>query len=435
MPIPVIMPKMEMSQETARIVEWLKKDGERIEKGDALLTVETDKVTVDVECPGSGILAGIHGQPGEVIPVTTVIAYLLQAGETSASLPQAQAAAPVPGEAKEIQPATPLARRVASANGIDLSRVSGSGPAGKVTRADVSALLTPMQPEGVTPLGALRATPAARRVARAQDIDLGTIPGSGPRGRVQARDVENSVAAGSVQTELDVKFEEQIVPLEGMRRTIADRLQASYQASPHIQFSARVDTTQIEAVRGQLNRLADARGAAHVSLSAILIKALAWALAQHPWLNSSLREDGIHLLDRVHMGVAVALPDGLIVPVIRDAGQKGLAHIAAELTEKTGRGRLGRLTLADVSGGTFTLSNLGPFGIEEFTAILNPGQTGILAVGAAQPEPVIVGEQFVIHKVMHLNLAVDHRVVDGAQAAQFMSTLKNVLENPALLLW
>lgn len=441
MPIPVIMPKMEMSQETARIVEWLKKEGERIEKGDALLTVETDKVTVDVECPGSGILAGIHGQPGEVIPVTTVIAYLLQDGETPVSLPQTQASTPISGGAKAAQPATPLARRVASANGIDLSRVSGSGPAGKVIRADVSAFIAPKDRDGETRDGGIRlsdtprATPAARRVARAQDIDLGTISGSGPRGRVQARDVENSIAANSVQPGLDVGFEEEIIPLDGMRRTIAERLQASYRTSPHIQFSARVDTTQIEAERGQINRLADAKGAVHVSFSAILIKALAWALAQHPWLNSSLREDGIHLLKQVHIGVAVALPDGLIVPVIRDAGQKGLSQIAAELTEKTGRARLGRLTLADVSGGTFTLSNLGPFGIEAFTAILNPGQTGILAVGAAQPEPVIVSEQVVIHKVMHLNLAVDHRVVDGAQAAQFMATLKNGLENPVLLLW
>jgi pyruvate dehydrogenase E2 component (dihydrolipoamide acetyltransferase) len=440
MPIPVIMPKLEMAQESARVVEWLKADGERVEKGEALLTVETDKVTVEVESPGSGILAGRRGGPGEVIPVTKVIAYLLQAGETLASRPSASAPEPPPALGTESLPATPLARRVARANGIDVRQVSGSGPAGKVTRADVSALLTPpelpaapgngelLSGEGDQPLKP-RATPAARRLARAQELDLGGIPGSGPRGRVQARDVENFSLPGPLEPE------EEILPLEGMRRTIAERLQASYQTAPHIHFSARVDTTQLEAVRAQLNRLAEARGEAHVSVTAVLVKTVAWALGQHPWLNSSLREDGIHLLKRVHLGVAVALPEGLIVPVIRDSGQKGIGGIAAELKEKTERARLGKLTLADVSGGTFTLSNLGPFGIEEFTAILNPGQTGILAVGAAQAEPVVVGDQIVIRRVMHLNLAVDHRVVDGAQAAQFMATLKSGLENPALMLW
>ncbi|MDD5370379.1 MAG: 2-oxo acid dehydrogenase subunit E2 [Anaerolineaceae bacterium] len=167
----------------------------------------------------------------------------------------------------------------------------------------------------------------------------------------------------------------------------------------------------------------------------MLVKVLAWALHQHPWLNSSLREDGIYLWKRVQVGVAVALPEGLIVPVVRDADQKNLAQIAAEVKDKSDRARTGRLTPADVAGGTFTLSNLGPYGIEAFTAILAPGQTGILAVGAAQKEPVVIGERVEIRSMMHLTLGCDHRVADGAVAAQFLATLRQALENPALLLW
>ncbi|MDD5371400.1 MAG: 2-oxo acid dehydrogenase subunit E2, partial [Anaerolineaceae bacterium] len=170
------------------------------------------------------------------------------------------------------------------------------------------------------------------------------------------------------------------------------------------------------------------------SLTALLVKVLAWALHQHPWLNSSLREDGIYLWKRVQVGVAVALPEGLIVPVVRDADQKNLAHIAREVEDVVSRARAGKLTPADVAAGTFTLSNLGPYGIESFTAILNPGQTGILAVGAAQREPLVVGDRLEIRSMMHLTLAVDHRVVDGAVAAQFLATLKQALETPALLL-
>ncbi len=440
MPIPVIMPKLEMSQETARVVAWLKKDGERVEKGEALLSVETDKVTVDIESPGSGVLAGIRGVPGAVIPVTTVIAYLLQTGETPSALPAEPGAAPPPAIQKETRSVTPLARRVAGANGIDLRQVTGSGPAGKVTRADVAAVLPRKDRAAERQSGEAqpgdgdlslktRATPAARRRARQREIDLGTVAGTGPRGRVQVRDVGEAS-----RTVIRDEPEEEIVPLEGMRRTIAERLLVSYQTAPHIQFSARVETTQLETVRGQLNRLAETRGTPHVSLTAMLVKTLAWTLAQHPWLNSSLREDGIHLLKGIHLGVAVALPEGLIVPVIRDAGQKGIGQIAAELREKTDRARQGKLTLTDVTGGTFTLSNLGPFGIEQFTAILAPGQTGILAVGAAYPEPVIRDGQVVIRPVVHLTLSVDHRVVDGAVAAQFMATLQQALEHPPIVL-
>lgn len=439
MATPVILPKLEMSQETATLVEWLKKEGEAVQKGEPLFIVETDKVTVEVEATESGLLAQIVAGPGDTLPVTSVIAHLLEPGE---QLPEKHPLKP--------PAATPLAARIASVEGLDLAALSaqgeiaGSGPGGKIRRADVENALL-FNSEG------LRASPAARRIARELGVDLEDVTGSGLRGRIQGSDVRsfsNQAHASPVESEqpalqphlqsLDGQ-EWTVMPLQGMRRTIAERITASYQSAPHITFTARVDFTGLETLRGKLNARATQTGEAKVSLTAALIGVLGLVLRHHPLLNARLVEipggAEIHLLKRIHIGMAVALPDGLIVPVVRDADRKPMREVAREVLALAEKARQGKLAPQDVSGGTFTVSNLGPFGIEQFTAILNPGQTGILAVGAAQPEALVVGEQVLVRPVARLTLSVDHRVVDGAVAAHFMTHLKEALETPALALW
>jgi pyruvate dehydrogenase E2 component (dihydrolipoamide acetyltransferase) len=224
-----------------------------------------------------------------------------------------------------------------------------------------------------------------------------------------------------------------------MRRTIAERVTASYQSAPHITFTSRVDFTEFEAVRARLNQRAAQEGLPHCSVTALLVQLVAHTLRGHPWLNARLvsaaHGEEIHLLQAINIGVAVALPDGLIVPVVHDADRKSGREIAAEVRLLVEKARANQLTPAEVAGGTFTISNLGSFGIEQFTAILNPGQTGILAVGAAVPEPIAVEGQVQIRPVVRLTLSVDHRVVDGAVAAHFMADLRELLEAPALVLW
>jgi len=439
MPVPVINPKLEMAQETATIVEWLKQEGEPVEKGEPLLTVETDKVTVEVESPASGILAGVRAMPGQVVPVTEVIAYILQPGEElgeSASQPVSES--PTIPIYQSSYPATPVAQRLAAAAGVDLGALEGKGKRGKITKADVMAAAA----EDLAGPGKVRATPAARRIAREMGVDLQVVAGSGPRGRVQAADVAPSPPRGgggggppAPSPDLG-RGEAVVVPLAGMRRMIAERMTASYREAPHITFTVRVDMSGFEQVRAQFNAKAQVTGQPRASVTALIVKAVAWALKRHPYLNSTLDGDEIHLLPEVNVGVAVALEEGLIVPVVHDADRKSVGEIAAEVHGLTARARQGRLAPADVAGGTFTVSNLGPFGIEQFTAIINLPQAAILAVGATQQEAV-VGEdgQVVARPVMRMTLSADHRIVDGAVAARFLSDLREALEAPALILW
>ena len=416
MAVPVIMPKLEMAQETATVVEWLKQEGEHIEKGEPLLTVETDKVTLEIESPASGILAGVRAEPQQVVPVTKVIAYILQPGEELDESASQRVSESV----------TPVAQRLAASVGVDLSTVKGTGPRGRITKSDVEAAL-------VSP-GKVRATPAARRIAREREVELAAVNGSGPKGRVQAADVLALALTPGPSPEIGQG--ENVIPLQGMRRTIAERMTASYQTTPHITFTVRVDMSGFEGTRARLNARAEATGQPRVSATALFVKAVAWALKHHPWLNSTLRDEEIHLLPEINVGVAVALEEGLIVPVVHQADCKSVAEIGAEVNDLATRAREGRLTPADVTGGTFTVSNLGPFGIEQFTAIINPPEVAILAIGATRPEPVVDEEgQVVVRPVMRMTLSADHRVVDGATAARFLADLREALEAPTLLLW
>jgi len=433
-PTPVIMPKLEMSQETATVVGWLKAEGETVDKGEPLLTVETDKVTIDIESPAAGTLTGIRVQADDVVPVTQLIAQILQPGESLPSHPVSDEEVLPRGKQK----ATPVAQRIAAEHALSLDGIKGTGISGRITKADVEAVVS-----------RVRATPAARRIARERGVKLEAIPGSGPLGRIQAADIPVGAGLANQNSrphpgsspesrgESDGDFE--VVPLTGMRRTIAERMTRSAQTAPHITLTVEADMSAAQALRAELNARAKAVQVPRLSVTAILVKACAWALMRHRWVNASLHGDEIHLHRSANVGVAVALEEGLIVPVIHRAETLGLGEISARLSELAERALQGALGPADVSEGTFTLSNLGMYSIRQFTAILNPPQAAILAVGSIAKRQVVVErdaqDAVAIRPMMNMTLSADHRVLDGAVAARFLQDLVDVLEHPNLLLW
>jgi pyruvate dehydrogenase E2 component (dihydrolipoamide acetyltransferase) len=432
MPVPVIMPKFEMAQESGKVLRWLKQEGEAVTKGEAILEVETDKVAMEVEAPASGTLVGIRVGPGAVVPIGQPIAYILLPGEVWEGAPGASPAASPAGAPR----ATPVAERIAQAHGVDLSAVPGTGPGGRVTKADVEAFLAQRAAEGK-----VKAAPAARRLARELGVDLQQVEGTGPGGRIQSEDVRRAaeaLRAGVSPEALEAPARPAIrrrVPLVGMRRIIAERMSRSVREAPQFTVSIDVEMGRAMAIVEDLAAWAEREGGPRVTLTALLVKACAWALRRHPALNATLEGEEILEWEDVNIGVAVAVPEGLVVPVIPEADRRGVWEIARMLEEKVGRAREGRLRPEDVQGGTFTLSNLGMYGIDRFTAILNPPQAGILAVGRVAKRPVVgEGDEVVVRPVATLTLTADHRVIDGAQAAQFMETLRAVLERPGLLL-
>ncbi|MGQ9625953.1 MAG: 2-oxo acid dehydrogenase subunit E2 [Anaerolineae bacterium] len=427
----VIMPKFGMTQEEATVLRWLKGEGDAVEKDEPILQVETDKVVMEVEAPASGILRGLRCKEGDVVPVTEVIAYILAPGE------KVPGTLEVPGTREAEVAATPVARRLAEELGLSLSEIPGTGVGGKVTKEDVEAYLVqreeaPGEKVPGTLEAKVRATPAARRVAREQGIDLRELAGSGPRGRVQAADVE--AAARKVEAAAPAP-PAQVIPLRGMRKTIAERMQTSARTAPHITLNVEVEMTNIRAIQPHLAQEVQAETGSKLSLTAMLVKAVAWALKKHPLLNATLREGEIHLLSQINIGVAVALEEGLIVPVVHGADRKSLARVAYEVDDLAERARAGRLTLEEVTGGTFTLSNLGMFGVDSFTAIINPPESAILAVGKMEERPVVRDGQLVARPMMTMTLSADHRIVDGAVAARFLQDLRAALEAPSPMLW
>ncbi len=456
----VIMPKFGFTQETAEIVRWLKQAGEAVEQGDPIAEVTTDKVNMEVEAPAGGILDGLRFKEGDTVPVTHIIAFVRGPNETVPSVGAAVGAAlvtvPTAADALPVR-STPLAAKVAADLGVDPAAVAGTGPGGKVTRADVEAAASP----GVaptTPNGKVPASPAARRVARELGVDLQAVTGTGPRGRIQSDDVRAAERAATRAAPTGAPATDQPttgrpdhantrLPLQGMRRTIATRLQKSFQEAPHVFFEAQIDVTAAEALRAKVNgRLP--KDAARVSLTVVIARACAWALKRHPLVNSHLvgapGQEAIVMNAAINIGIAVALdaaPDdptgsgGLIVPVVHDVAAKGFEDLAADLADLSKRARANKLRPEDVMDGTFTISNLGMFGVDRFTAIINPPQVAILAVAAARRQfvPDADGNP-VARPIMAVTLSADHRVVDGAVAARFLSDLRAALEDPALML-
>jgi pyruvate dehydrogenase E2 component (dihydrolipoamide acetyltransferase) len=465
MPLPVILPKFGFTLETSDIVGWLKQEGDTVRAGDPICEVTTDKVNMEVEAPEAGTLWGILYQPGETVKVTDVICYLLKPGEAPpAERPTKDGASvsvealPVtplqnePTSSEPAQPAavvsgvaiTPVARRVAESANVDLQRVQGSGPGGRILKSDVEQVLT-------QPPGKVRATPAARHLVAEAGVALENVRGTGPQGRIQGTDVQayidaleaapdTSEVVESVGARRALPLHEtaslngeapQIIKIEGMRRTIATRLQKSFQTAPHIFVEMQIDTAAIDALRARLKAKKQ-----KLSVTSILVKACAWALKRHPYVNATTDGETIQLWPTANIGVAVALDNGLIVPVVHHAERLGMGDIQTKIDDLVERARNNKLQVNDMMDGTFTISNLGMFGVDRFTAIINPPQVAILAVGRTVQQFVPdENGQPILKSTMAVTLSADHRVVDGAVAAQFLQDLRDALEDPALLAW
>ncbi|WAX55832.1 2-oxo acid dehydrogenase subunit E2 [Jatrophihabitans cynanchi] len=398
----VRMPRLSDTMTEGILSQWLKHEGEQVSRGDVLAEIETDKATMELEADDSGVLTRILVEPGTTVPIGQPIAVI---GEPDATAPQAAAA--------------PAAAAPAAA-------------APQPTRPPAAAPAAPRSVE-------VRTSPLARAIAREHGLDIATITGTGPGGRIVRADVQDAVAArdrattppagsaapGSGDTE---------VRLNSIRRITAQRLTESA-AAPHFYLTSVVDAQPLLALRSELNtQLAGATGAPRISVTDLLVCACAIALRAHPGVNSSWAGDHLVQRGQVNIGLAVALPDGLIVPVIRDADRKGVRAIASEAHALSDRARAGKLTLEEFSGGTFTISNLGMYGVDHFTAVINPPEAAILAVGAARDEPVVRDGELVAGTTMKLTLTIDHRVLDGAAAAAFLRDLVGLLEQPLRIL-
>ena len=409
MPLDVVMPKLGLTMTEGLIVEWKKKEGDPVKKGEILFVLETEKVTYEVESPEDGVLGRILIHADETVPVGAVVAYLL-----------------LPGESPE-----------------DL--VAAAGPAGKPVVAD-----TPAPPEaaaegepvarlaGLADESRINASPLARKMARAHNVDLCTLQGTGPGGRIIREDVEKALE--KVKTEAPKMAAppaepaaERLVPFTGMRRAIARKMMASKVETAQSYMSNTVDASNIVAYRKVILPYVQERYGVRVTITDIMMKITGAAILQHPIINTRWTDKGVLYLAEVHMGMAMALDEGLIVPVIKDINRKGLAQIAKDRVELIRKGKANQFLPDDISGSTFTLSAMGMFGIEHFTANINVPENAILGVGAVIDKPVVVDGQITIRPMMNVTLSYDHRTIDGAEAGKFMRTLTAFIENPVLI--
>ena len=391
MAVNVIMPAMGATQETGRLVRWFKQEGDSVSKGEMLMEVETEKSVVEVEAPASGVLARVTASPDDDIPVGQVIALIVEPGESLT--PQRET--PAPSGRRRRQP-----------------------PARKATKLRATA-----KTEAGTGSGTDRilASPAAKRLAREKGLDLAGVHGTGPEGAVVARDVL-SLAPGT-QAEAGAGTP---VPLTRMRRLIGERMASSKQTAPHFYLSMDVDMTGVEARRDALKQ----QGEAPIpSVNDFILKAVGLALAESPAMNASWTDQGIEQHGEVNVGMAVAVEDGLVVPVIRNADKLPLEELALRSRELATQAQNRKLTPANYQDGTFTVSNLGMFGVDSFTAIINPPQSGILAVGRVAPRVVLDGDDIAVRPMMTMTLSADHRVVDGTIGARFLQRVKQHLED------
>ena len=444
MPIPFIMPKVDMDQEKATIISWNKSEGDPVKQDETVLVVETEKVAIDVTSPATGTLVGLMYKAGDVVPVATIIAYVLKPGETLADIPKNAGKpetkkASTAGDAATLQsatptPASPLALRVANELGIDINIVPTSG--NRISKEDVEAYVASQKHSSTSTQAntdKIAATPAARRISRETRIPLDSVNGSGPFGRIQADDVKSSTTT-AVPAVGDRSAE--VIQLAGMRLKIAQRLQASFQEAPHIAETVEVDVSRLEVMKTHINEAAELNGAAKVSMTAILVKLIAWALERNPYINSSLLGESIYLWKNVNVGIATSIESGLIVPVVHDANLLSILQIAARINDLSVRARQNKLELKDVQKGTFTVSNLGMYNIHQFRAVINPPECAILAVGAITRKPVVVdkNDTISVRPMISFTLSADHRVIDGVVAAKFLNDLAKVIEYPEILI-
>lgn len=477
MALDIKMPALSPTMEEGTLAKWLVKPGDTVRSGDVMAEIETDKATMEFEAVDEGVIAEIIVPEGsENVKVGAVIARLTVEGEEAAPAPTAapaaaKEAAPAPAAsapaAADGPAATPTAKKLAEANGIDLASITGTGPKGKITKEDVEAAITAgggtpvAAPAAAAPAAAPAPTPAvsgerivasplAKRIAADKGIDLVQVNGTGPNGRIVKEDVENftpsaaaapaaapvaaanapapaAIPAPAPAIEGGAPFSEE--KLSGVRKVIARRLTESKQTVPHFYLTIDIRLDPLLELRAQLNKSLEPDGV-KLSVNDLLIKALARALIRVPQCNVSYHGDTLRRYSRADISVAVAAPSGLITPVITSADTKGLAAISTEMKTLAGKARDGKLMPHEYQGGTASLSNLGMFGIKQFDAVINPPQGMILAVGAGQQQPYVVNGAIEVATVLHASGSFDHRAIDGADGAQLMEALKQLVENP-----
>ena len=452
----VIMPKQGLQMTEGVILQWFKKEGEAVKEGDPLFEMETDKLTIEIVAPGSGKLLRIFNHEGDTVPITELIAVIGEEGEDISALeaekggsggaakPAASkpAAADQSAEKAPVQPlaggspkggsaagpasearapgervfSSPRARMRAEERGVTLDAVPGTGPEGLVIERDVLSA----QPSA----SGAAATPLAKKAAQQGGIDLDGVTGSGPRGKIYSRDLAG--AAGAADTPM---AEPVRTPLKGMRKVIAERMRSSLDTAAQAVHNVDVDMTEAVRMRESLKE-----AGIKISYNDIILKTAAAALKKMPAMNRSLQGSELITYSNINIGIAVALDEGLIVPVMNNVDLRSLEQINAESGRLGELAKTGGLTSENLSGATFTVSNLGMYGLDRFTAIINEPESGILAVGAIKDKAVAVNKEVVVRPVCSLTLTYDHRVIDGAPAAEFLMLIKTILENPYRLI-
>jgi len=478
------MPKLGLTMTEGKVVKWLKQDGEQVVKGQPLVVVMSKKITYEVEAPASGVLH-IVARPKDARKVTEVIGFILEPGEPAPkadALPEPQLAAPQPtappsasDKPREVR-SSPAARRLARELGVDIALVQGSGREGRISERDVQRFhdeLSVQAEEGPASTEKapreVRSSPAARRLARELGVDITRVQGSGRGGRISEQDVqafydgqaridasplarrmaeeEGLDLAQIAGTGPDGRITEddilralegqapagavlpQTLPFAGMRQAIAETMVGSLHSMAQLTLTSHANVTALAGLRDMLRKRWDER----ISYTDLIVKAAAAALRDHPLLNSTLMGEQIVLQDQINVGVAVALDQGLIVPVVRGADRKGILEIHRMLRDLAERARSDQLTVDEVTGGTFTVTNLGMYRVDAFTPIVNPPEVAILGVGQIDEHLALVDGQVTARSRMALSLTIDHRVVDGAPGAAFLQTLVEFLEHPALI--
>ncbi|MEC3953011.1 dihydrolipoamide acetyltransferase family protein [Nocardia sp. CDC153] len=422
----VTMPRLSDTMEEGIVSAWLKQVGDQVKAGEILAEIETDKALMELEAYEDGVLEQILAEPGTTVAIGEPIA-LLGDGSGAAAPAASAAAAPAPAAA------APAA-------------ASAPAPAAP-TAAGAQAVSAPAAGNGSAPVESgdrKKSSPLARKVAKELGVDINAVTGTGPGGRVTKQDVETAgstaapvaapaapaAAAPAPAAVAPATGDYDEIPLTNIQRVSAQRLTESKQQAPHIYLTSAIDVTELLAFRAQINKTLEETGSGKVSVNDLLVKAVATALRLDPAVNVSFAGDKLLRHKAINIGIAVATDAGLFVPVIHDADRKSVSAIAAEGKEKAGRARDRKLKGEDMSGGTFTISNLGMFGIEQFTAVINPPESAILAVGAAQDELKLDGEKVVSRKILRVTLSADHRSIDGAVAARFLQQLKELIEHP-----
>jgi pyruvate dehydrogenase E2 component (dihydrolipoamide acetyltransferase) len=425
-----------MNMEDGTLTRWLVNEGDEIAEGQPLVEVETAKINSELESPASGIVSHIMAAEGSLVKVGALVAVIGEPGENPPR-PEPEAAAPAGARRRQrrrdarptgaaASQVTPVARRLARDNDIDLDRVSGTGPRGRITEQDVRDAIEARQSRPQ-----VQVVPRARMLARQEDIDLTDVAASGPNGRITVVDVERAIAErDAVAARADAVGE--VVPLTGLRKIIADRMTLSVSTMAQVTLTTEVDVTELLSLRESLVSEWRPHRMRPLDLD-LIIAAVAGALSEHPRLNAHLVDGDVLLLKEVNIGLAVAVPDGLVVPVLRGADSLdvlGIARAMRELADKTRKGDLG---VDDVTGAGFTVTALSNYDIDVFTPIIDPPQVAILGLGRAIQKPVVVDGEIVVRSMMHLSVTFDHRALDGVPVAEFIRTLKASLESPGEL--